>query len=97
MLCSTVFEYMKKIGDIIWGKIYVLFFRTLYKLENTMPFWRLVNGSAVSHFVQHGRRKLSPVEERVVSDLKKQGIAMTSLDELFGNGDVLLKELLEYA
>ena len=80
----------------VWGKIYVLFFRPLYTLENIEPFWSFLNRRAKKHFKRNGTNG-NATEKRIVSELSKNGIAITSLEEFFGNGDALLKELLDFS
>ncbi len=92
--CESV--RMKKIKEILWGRIYLWGFRPLYRLENLNEgFWHFVNRAAVQHFKQYGKKELSPLETRIVADLRKTGVAFTSLDELFGNGEKLLTTLTE--
>ncbi len=88
---------MMRIRKILWGRIYLWIFRPLYKLENIWPVWRIVNRNAVRHFERYGRKELSTVEKRIVAELKEKGVATTSLEELVGNGEKRLNELLSYA
>jgi hypothetical protein len=47
-------------------------------------FWRLVNLPAIRSF-RNARLRLSPLQERLLADLRSEGLAVTSLEELFGN------------
>ncbi|OGG44342.1 hypothetical protein A2841_00955 [Candidatus Kaiserbacteria bacterium RIFCSPHIGHO2_01_FULL_48_10] len=87
---------MKKIKALLWGRIYLWIFRPLYKLENLYPLWRLVNRAAVLHFRRFGKKELSLVEKRIISELRETGVAITSLDELFA-GAPTLSELVSFA
>ena len=94
---SPVDHPMKRIKALLWGRIYLWIFRPLYKLENMYPVWRFVNREAVRHFRHFGRKQLSPVQERIVSELRETGVSITSLEELFGNGEQTLETLVSYA
>ncbi len=86
---------MKKIGHLIWGRIYLWFFRPLYKIENFYPIWHgIVNREPVKSLKRLGRAP-DELESRILSDLRKDGIAFSSLEELFGKGK--LEELLTFA
>ncbi len=88
---------MKKLKAVVWGKIFVLIFRPLYFLENIEWVWRnLVNRDA-SRFARIHRKPLPPHGERIARELDENGIAVTSLDELFGDGAKRLDDLVAYA
>ena len=86
---------MMHIREIIWGRIFLWFFRPLYKIENVHSIWRnVVNRRAVAHFKHYGN-KPDAIEARILADLNQDGIAFSSLGELFGAGK--LDELLSAA
>lgn len=70
--------------------------RTYFTLRNSWPVWYgILNRRARQHFGDH-TPTLSPLQESILSDLQKDGIAFTSLDELFPNTE-LLNTLQTYA
>ena len=84
---------MKRFKEIVWGRIYLWIFRPFYTLENTSLFWHLVNHGAVRHWKQYGTKEPSGVTKRVCTELEDAGIAITSLDELYGDSEQTLATL----
>lgn len=63
--------------------------RMYFKIRSWWPVWfYMVNGKNRRVFNAH-RMKLSAVQQRVVSDLCRDGIAVAHVDELFPNTDIL--------
>jgi hypothetical protein len=56
--------------------------RPYYRARHLWPAWRFLNAPARRRYERDGVA-LSPVERRVVEDFRRDGIAVTSLDELF--------------
>ncbi len=84
---------MKRLKELAWGRIYLWIFRPLYQIESLWYPWRLVNHRAVRHWKRYGWKELPPVQKRILADLEDAGIAVTSLEELYGNGDQTLAAL----
>lgn len=81
---------MQNLKKRLWGALYRFIFRPLYTLENTALFWKFINRRGVRDFKKYAE-PLTPLEERIVSDLRRDGIATTSLEELFGDKEILPK------
>ncbi len=69
-------------------------FQVYSDLKYFKPVWQLVNRKAIKSF-QSNRPVLSPAQERILNQLNADGIATTSLEELFPNKNIL-QELTEY-
>jgi hypothetical protein len=67
----------------------------LNRIDDLYPVWRLRNLGSSIQFRQQ-RQKLSAVEQRVLDDLNRNGIAITHVDELFADPSVY-HELLSSA
>lgn len=63
-------------------------------IRASWPMVRFLNRAGIKHFRAH-RSRLTSVQERIVRDLKTQGVALTHLDELFPHKS-LLPTLQEY-
>src|SRR3989344_3351135 len=87
---------MRRLKELIWGRIYLWIFRPLYQVENLKYVWHLVNHNAVRHWKRYGAIELSPVQERILADLEDAGIALSSLDELYGDGNRVLAGILKW-
>ncbi len=63
--------------------------RLYFSVRNSWPVWHgILNRTARMHYERHAP-DLSPVQQRVIDDLKRDGIAFTSLEELFPGENVL--------
>lgn len=66
-----------------------------FKIRTWLPVWRILNYKS-RHLYRKGKPALDDVQTRIVQDLKRDGIAVTSLEELFP-GENLLEKLQQYA
>ena len=73
-------------------KFRAFIFRIYAYLKWYMPIWRLVNKKAITLF-KNDLPKLSAVQTRVLDDVRKEGVAVTSLSELFPEQTDLLPKL----
>ncbi|MEK7502868.1 MAG: phytanoyl-CoA dioxygenase family protein [Patescibacteria group bacterium] len=64
--------------------------RAYYRARNALPIWLALNSKAVNLHKKY-RPKLDNISERIASDLKKNGIAIAHIGELFPGQDILAK------
>lgn len=62
--------------------------------RSSWVMWKLLNRRGIVQFKTH-RPNYTPVQERIISDLKTQGIALAHIEELFP-GESILPTLQEY-
>nr|MDQ2933242.1 hypothetical protein [bacterium] len=66
-----------------------------FKIRNTKPIWELLNRKSRILFATN-KPELTDVQKRLVTDIRRDGIAVTTLDELFP-GQNMLGTLNTYA
>jgi len=83
------------INSFIKNLIKFLILRPYYRFRNLWPVWDFYNRKARKLYTS-GFVSLNGVQQGIVNDLKKYGIAVTHIDKLFP-GDNLLPALQDYA
>lgn len=78
----------------LWGHMWKISRYPYCAIRASWPMVRLLNREGIAKFRTH-RPTLTPVQERIVRDLKTQGIALAHLDELFPH-ESLLPTFQEY-
>lgn len=71
---------IKKIARIFLGK---LFFRPYYALRTSWPVWFYLLNSEGRRFYSDQDKVLDAVEKRMADDLRRDGIAIVHIDEIF--------------
>ena len=87
-----------KLIEINWPKYFAFLIKRkfYYAVRNSWPIWfYVVNREGRSAF-ESNKPRLNDIQKKIVEDWNKNGIAMTSLSELFGD-EADLNHLQEYA
>lgn len=67
------------------------FLRPYYIFRHYLPFWRNVLNRKGKKLYQNAKSPMDALQQRLVGDLRKDGIAVTHLDDLFPGQNVLQK------
>ncbi len=77
---------LKNVLHPAWALYKKVILAPLYAVKDTVPVWKIRNWHAI-FLHRRAPLALNPLQKRILNDFKRDGIAITHLDELFPHSD----------